>query len=239
MTDTTRSPILLVPGHWLGAWAWDAVAAELKLLGFEATPLTLPGLDPADDDRARRTLADQVAALTEATAAHARPVTVVAHSGANGPVTMLLDKHPERVARVVWVDSGPAAPGLAFAPDYPDGSDGLDLPEFEQLGAQASMAGLTVETLTRFRARALPQPSGVLREEVQLSSDARYGIPTTFVCCSMPSAQVQQLAAAGHPMFSEVPRYGMATYVDLPTGHWPMWSRPAELASIIAHASQG
>ena len=23
------------------------------------------------------------------------------------------------------------------------------------------------------------------------------------------------------------------TYVDLPTSHWPMWSRPKELAEII------
>jgi hypothetical protein len=32
------------------------------------------------------------------------------------------------------------------------------------------------------------------------------------------------------------------TWVDLPTNHWPMWSRPTELAEIIgdvakAHAS--
>jgi hypothetical protein len=24
------------------------------------------------------------------------------------------------------------------------------------------------------------------------------------------------------------------TYVDLPTSHWPMWSRPKELADIIS-----
>ena len=34
------------------------------------------------------------------------------------------------------------------------------------------------------------------------------------------------------------------TWVDLPTSHWPMWSRPKELAEIIAdvakaHASEG
>jgi hypothetical protein len=28
------------------------------------------------------------------------------------------------------------------------------------------------------------------------------------------------------------------TYVDLPTSHWPMWSRPKELAAIIGDVAQ-
>ena len=29
------------------------------------------------------------------------------------------------------------------------------------------------------------------------------------------------------------------TWIDLPTSHWPMWSRPQELASIIGDAASG
>jgi hypothetical protein len=28
------------------------------------------------------------------------------------------------------------------------------------------------------------------------------------------------------------------TYVDLPTSHWPMWSRPQELAGIIGDVAR-
>lgn len=91
--------------------------------------------------------------------------------------------------------------------------------------------------LARFRERALPEPRGVLTAAVELSNDARYNVPTTFVCCSLASAQVQQLAASGHPMFAEVPRYRSAEFLDLETGHWPMWSRPKALAEIIAAAA--
>jgi len=28
------------------------------------------------------------------------------------------------------------------------------------------------------------------------------------------------------------------TWVDLPTGHWPMWSRPRELAGIIGDVAK-
>jgi hypothetical protein len=35
---------VLVPGAWLGAWAWDEVALELRSAGHGAHPLTLSGL---------------------------------------------------------------------------------------------------------------------------------------------------------------------------------------------------
>jgi pimeloyl-ACP methyl ester carboxylesterase len=59
----TGAPIVLVPGFWLGAWAWDDVATALRADGHDVTALTLPGLDPADADRASVTLADHVEAI--------------------------------------------------------------------------------------------------------------------------------------------------------------------------------
>ena len=32
--------------------------------------------------------------------------------------------------------------------------------------------------------------------------------------------------------------YGPGAMVDLPTGHWPMWSKPAELAQAIHDAAR-
>ncbi|MFF8818047.1 alpha/beta fold hydrolase [Leucobacter sp. NPDC015123] len=243
-----HSAFVLVPGHWLGAWAWDEVVAHLQEAGHRATALTLPGLDPADPDRELRNLTDQARAIEAAIREHRGDIVLVAHSGANGPVTAVLDSAPDIVARVVWVDSGPVGDATAFAPDFPEdtagtastaGGDGaehtdaLPLPDFAALGKQASLAELSEASLEEFRARALPEPAGVLRERVALRNNARYNVPTTFVCCSLASADVAALGAAGHPMFAEVPRFTDVTYVDLPTGHWPMWSRPRELASIL------
>ena len=77
----------------------------------------------------------------------------------------------------------------------------------------------------------------MLRQPVQLTNGARLQVPTTLVCCSIPSAQLMELAGAGHPMFAEVANLHRLDLVDLPTGHWPMWSRPDELAQILATAS--
>ena len=236
-TTASRPAILLIPGHWLGAWAWDEVRDHLATDGSPVTALTLPGLDGDDPGRAGRTLDDQAAAILDAIGRHGQPVVIVAHSGANFPVSLVLDRHPELVRRVVWVDSGPVATGSVFAPGLPEDLAELPLPPFDALGAQASLEGLSPEVLERFRARAVPEPGPVLRQPVDLTNDARRAVPTTLVCCSIPSGQVLELARGGHPMFAETAHLENVDTVDLPTGHWPMWSRPADLAGVIDAAA--
>ncbi|WP_104116820.1 alpha/beta fold hydrolase [Arthrobacter sp. B1805] len=242
MTTTTSSPIIiLIAGHWLGAWAWDEVLEHLPDGHSRAIAMTLPGLAQDDPERASKTLDDQAAAIqtvmSRAEVSEHQPATLVAHSGANAPVSLVLDRHPELVSRVVWVDSGPMATGTAFAADLPAELEELPLPSFDVLAQQASLEGLSAEVLERFRARAVPQPGPVLRQPVELSNDARRTVTTTLVCCSIPSAQVLELTRAGHPMFAEVAHLEHLDVVDLPTGHWPMWSRPRDLAEAIQSAA--
>lgn len=238
--DEKNQSILLIPGHWLGAWAWDDVEARLREAGQNALALTLPGLEADDPQRASRTLDDQAAAIEQALVHATTPgypsAVIVAHSGANAPVSMVLDRHPQLVSRVIWVDSGPVASGSIFAPDAPAELEELPLPAFEILGQQASLDGLSPEDLDRFRRRSVAQPGRVLRQAVTLHNDERFDIPTTLVCCSISSAQISELVSARHPMFAEVRSLTRVDYVDLPTGHWPMWSRPADLAQAIVSA---
>lgn len=242
-TTTSSSSIILIAGHWLGAWAWDEVLDHLNHPNElnTAHAITLPGLDPNDPMRSTRTLDDQVNAIEEALVRQEisadYPATIVAHSGANAPVSLVLDRHPELVHRMVWVDSGPVAPGTAFAADFPEGLEELPLPSFDDLAQQASLEGLSEEVLERFRIRAVPEPAPVLRQTVELCHDARNAVPTTLVCCSMPAVQILDLAKTGHPMFAEVANLKNFDVVDLPTGHWPMWSRPGDLAEIIQSAA--
>ncbi|MHA7238905.1 alpha/beta fold hydrolase [Arthrobacter sp. TMS1-12-1] len=238
MTTTRSSPfIVLLAGHWLGAWAWDEVLEHLGNGHSRAIAMTLPGLDGDDPERAAKTLDDQAAAVLDVFArlgvSEDQPATLVAHSGANAPASLVLDRHPELVHRVVWVDSGPVATGSAFAPDLPEEVEELPLPSFDVLAQQASLEGLSTEVLERFRARAVPEPGSVLRQPVELTNDARRSVRTTLVCCSIPSAQVLELTRAGHPMFAEVAHIEHLDVIDLPTGHWPMWSRPRDLADAI------
>lgn len=233
--------LILVPGHWLGAWAWDEVLPGLRDQGYHPRALTLPGLDPDDPDRASRTLEEQAEAVIGAMkAGHAetgRPVVLVGHSGANAPICIALDRFPELVRRVIWVDSGPVSDGAVFDPDAPADLVELPLPDFEVLAERASLDGLDADALARFRTLAVPEPGAVLRTSVRLGNDERRRIPTTLVCTSIPAEQIMTMARAGHPMVAEIANLEHVVAVDLPTGHWPMWSRPRELADLIAEAA--
>jgi len=243
MDTTTHSlpSIVLVPGHWLGAWAWDAVAADLRRRGHQVTAVTLPGLEPDNPERASTTVAQQAEALNatvNAAAADGSPVVLVAHSGAGFPVSVLLDHEPTAIARVIYVDSGPTSDGSAFDADVAPEVEEVPLPPFEALAAGgASLEGLSKHDLERFRARAVPVPGPVMREPVRLGNDARRDVPSTIIACSFPSEVVMQMAREGHPMMAEVATLRDLELVDLPTGHWPMWSLPTDLASAISSAA--
>lgn len=236
-TSARQPHILLVPGYWLGAWAWDEVLERLNSSGARASALTLPGLEQHDPHRAARSLGEQAEAIEVAMRELGGDVVLVGHSGANGPVSLVVDRYPELVRRVVWVDSGPLADGYVSAPDLPEAVTELPLPDFDTLGQQASLEGLTEAHLKRFRGMAVPEPAGVARARVDLKNGARHDVATTLICCSMPSAQILEMSAAGHPMFAAVGQLTTVDVVDLPTGHWPMWSRPQELADAILAAA--
>src|SRR5919106_1017625 len=109
-------PILLVPGFWLGAWAWDEVAAALRADGHDVTAVTLPGLESDDADRSAITLSDHVDAICEAVRAAGSPVVLAVHSGAGASGYAASDRIPEQIAAMVYVDSGPATGALD--PDF-------------------------------------------------------------------------------------------------------------------------
>lgn len=235
-STTTAASIVLVPGHWLGAWAWDAVAAELRARGHRVTAVTLPGLDPDDPQRTSTTVSDQAGALGAAVgaAAESSRVVLVAHSGAAIPTSVLLDRDPTAVARVIYVDSGPSD-GSAFDDSIAPEATEVPLPPFEHLAG--SIAGLSDSDLQRFRERSVPMPASVLREAVHLHNDARRDVPATIIACSFPTQTVLKMARDGNPMMAEVATLRHLELVDLPTGHWPMWSRSADLATAIADAA--
>ena len=101
--NVTGAPIVLVPGFWLGAWAWDDVATALRADGHDVTALTLPGFDSAAADRASVTLADHVEAICDAVRAAEEPVVLAVHSGAGGAGYAASDRVPDGSRR--WCTS--------------------------------------------------------------------------------------------------------------------------------------
>ena len=228
------APIVLVPGYWLGAWAWDGVAAALRADGHDVTALTLPGLESTDADRSSITQADHVDAICDTVMAAGSPVVLAVHSGTGFAGYAASDRIPEQIAAMVYVDSAPGKGPME--PDF----KGVEkpMPSREELAAGENLEGLTEEQLETMQRRAVPEPGGVLREAVELTNDARLEVPSTVVCTGYTSEQYKEAVKEGYHWLAGLTELRDVTYVDLPTSHWPMWSRPEELAEIIGDVAQ-
>jgi pimeloyl-ACP methyl ester carboxylesterase len=226
----TAAPIVLVPGFWLGAWAWDEVVTALQADGHDVTALTLPGLESVDADRSSITFADHVGAICEAVKAADHPVVLAVHSGAGFSGYAATDKVADRIAAMVYVDTG-AGVGPSEA-DF----EGVEkpMPSLDDLAKNENLDGLSPEQLETFRDRAVPEPGGVLREAADLTNDARLAIPSTVICTGYTSDQYKDAVNEGYEFVLGLRDLRDLTYVDLPTSHWPMWSRPEDLAGIIS-----
>jgi pimeloyl-ACP methyl ester carboxylesterase len=95
------------------------------------------------------------------------------------------------------------------------------------------LVDLDEATRAAFRARAVPSPVRVATDPQRLSDERRYDVPATVVACEYPSAMLREWIAQGEPGVRELATMRDVEYVDLPTGHWPQFTRPAELARVI------
>ncbi|QAY62859.1 alpha/beta fold hydrolase [Xylanimonas allomyrinae] len=230
--------IILVPGFWLDASAWDDVAPLVVAAGHDVHALTLPGLAPGED-RSRVHLEDHVEAVVAAVddVPGERKVVLVGHSAGGGLAYNAAGRRPERVARVVYVDSGPMGEGQAVGSDLDPAVIDHELPPWDEF-EPADLVDLTDDLRAAFRERALPQPGHTVREGHHHPGDpaARRAVPATVIACEFPAAQIRALMAQDHPYVRELAHVDDVEIVDLPTGHWPMLTKPAELAAAILAA---
>jgi pimeloyl-ACP methyl ester carboxylesterase len=227
--------VVLVPGFWLDASSWAEVTPPLVAAGHRVHPLTLPGTGSVGDDRSGIRLIDHVAAVVSVVDALGGPVVLVGHSGGGDIAHAVADARPESVGRVVYVDSGPLGPGESINDRLPVVGGEIPLPDWDEF-PEAMTAGLTPRLRAEFRARAVPQPARVASDPLRLTDDRRYDVPITVICCEEPSARLLERIEAGEDSMAELARVRDVEYVDLPTGHWPQFSRPADLARVVLAA---
>ncbi|MFK4069009.1 alpha/beta fold hydrolase [Streptomyces sp. NPDC029674] len=228
MTD-----FILVAGAWLGSWVWEDVAGELRAAGHGAHPLTLSGLAdrqdvPAGQETHVRDIVDEVERLG------LRDVVLVGHSYAGIPVGQAAERIGDRLNRVVFVDALVPVDGESFASMWWQGQ-----PAFEALLAEgdgswvlnaADFDGqdLDSEQVARIASGATPHPGATLTEPAVLARPLDQ-LPATYVKCLLdgaePADDVAELLKSEHWRL-----------VEMDTGHWPMFSQPHELATVL-HAS--
>lgn len=236
---------VLLPGFWLGAWAWRPVTAELRGRGHDVRPLSLTGLGErahlARPDTDLDTHVTDVLNLIRYEDLH--DVVLVGHSYAGAAVIPgVADRMPERISRLVFIDSGPLSDGMSqtqFTPPEEQARNAelvrtaghgwqLPPPPWSRLAADAP--GLTDDTLERLAELSVPQPWATATNPVRLTG-AWEKLPRLHVLCTFTEAQVHAMVGTV-PAFRHMADDGV-TYRELPGWHWPMLDQPAELAAIL------
>ncbi len=223
--------ILLVAGLWLDGSAWDAVVPRLRDLGHDPVALSLPGQGAAPPFAS---LEDQQAAMVAAVDAATGPVLVVGHSAACTLAWMTADARPERVARVALIGGFPTGDGQAYADVFPIRNRQMPFPGWEPFDGPDA-ADLDESQRKAIAAHAIPVPERVARGTVTLRDERRYGVPVTLICPEFSPAQARQWIDAGE--IPELSRAQRLDLVDIDSGHWPMFSRPKELADLLGQAA--
>ena len=228
--------IVLVPGLWLDGSTWDRVTPHLDAAGHRTHPLTLPGMT-RDAHRAGVSLRDAVDAIVDAIDACEAPALLVGHSAGCGMAWAAVDARPEQVARAVLVGGFPSPHGGALADGFAATDGEIPLPDFDTFD-DADVTDLDDALRAEFRARAVPAPERFTTDLQVLNDERRYGVPVIAVCPEYRSTDLRSWIDRGAAPVQELSRIRDVTYVDLPTGHWPQFTKPDELARIILDAAR-
>ena len=230
--------LILIPGLWLDGSSWDAVVPLLQRAGHRTHALTLPGMASREADRGGITLRDHVDAVVEVIDGldpSDGQVVLVGHSGGGAIAHAAVDARPDRVARVVYVDAGPLGDGGVMNDELPVANGEIPLPDWSVFDEE-DLVDMDDELRAAFRARAVPAPARVATDAQRLGDERRYDVPVTVIACEFPSALLQEWIEQEHPYVQELARIRSVEFVDLPTGHWPQFTRPTELGQAIVTA---
>lgn len=230
--------IILIPGLWLDGSSWDDVVSALQAAGHTPRPLTLPGMESKTADRSDITLRDHIDAVVEQIDSVDGPVVLVGHSGGALVAHGAVDARPDRVARVVYVDAVPVGDGGLINDELPVVDGEIPLPAWSEFEDE-DLVDLTDDLRARFRERAIPSPVRVAEDPIRLSDERRYDVPITVIACEFPSSQIREWIEQSAPFVQELATIRDVAYVDLPTGHWPQFTKPNQLAEAISAAANG
>lgn len=71
---------------------------------------------------------------------------------------------------------------------------------------------------------------------VRLTDERRFEVPVVVVCPEFTPAQARKWIDGGD--VPELARARSVDFADIDSGHWPMISRPVELAQVLAAVAE-
>ncbi|MFJ4222519.1 alpha/beta fold hydrolase [Curtobacterium luteum] len=220
--------VILVPGFWLDASAWDDVAPVLVEAGHSVQAVTRSGDSLDEQVAALVALLDEVATAEE-------PVVLAGHSGAGPVAAMAADQRPSLVAHLLYVDTFPGPEGGCVNDELPVVDGVVPLPSWD-VWEEPTVRGMTPALREAFERRAVPEPAALPSDPFHYADPARHGIPATVISCEVPASDLAAMVADHQAWAAELVATEDLTIVGLSTGHWPMFTAPRELGELMVQA---
>jgi len=229
-------PFVLVPGAWLGAWAWERVVPRLEERGHAAYPVTLTGMAEraqlASKDVGIETGIQDVLGVIRHN--DLKDVVLVGHSFAGKVAAAVADRAAERIGRVLYLDGfSPEkvrTPQGAFPDEFPVKDSMVPFPE-----AFLDVAGKDVQGADRawLMSKATPLPVRYFRDPITLS--ARYdSVRTSYIFCTGGDTLAWYASQAPDGDVDAVLTKKLdGPYKLVNSGHYPMITKPKELSEAL------
>ncbi|GLZ38048.1 alpha/beta fold hydrolase [Actinokineospora sp. NBRC 105648] len=228
---------LLVHGAWHSGRSWDRVVPLLEAAGHRVLAPSLTGYgDKAHllgPEVGLGTHVDDVTGLIEAE--DLRDVVLVGHSYAGMVISGVVNRVPNRIAHLVFLDAMVPEDGETAVDVLPvtqhlvDAAvDGWRVPPMPEQPPPLGLFGVTdPDDVAWLRAMLSDQPVRCLQEPVRPGDPAARGVPRTHIHCvgSRPAGITRRPVPAGERVR------------DLPTGHDCMITMPAELTELLREAA--
>lgn len=214
--------IILIPGLWLDASSWNDVVPVIERAGHHTHPVTRSGDTP-------QAQIDDIVALVDGLEG---AVAVAGHS-ASGPIAYAIaDARPEKVKHVIYVDSFPAPAHVETESEFPVIDGGVPLPDFAAFD-QNDVRDLDDTLKKRIRAQAHVEPLSFVTGPLALHDERRRSVPATVIGTGTSTDTIKDWIDGGVPWMTELAATVSVDWIDLPTGHWPQFSKPTELGDVI------
>ncbi len=231
-------PLVLVPGAWLGAWAWKDVAPILERSGHPAYPVTLTGMGERahllSKEVGMETAIEDVLSVVRYN--ELEDVVLVGHSFAGKVAAAVADRADAKVSKVIYLDAfrpeRVRTPQGGFDPTREFGAiplGSLGVPLTKEIVANIGK-DVTGDRLDRMLRLATPWPVRLASDPIELTG-AFERIPEAYIFCTLSGDPVEEIIAG---------KWGKleGPHRTIETGHWPMLTKPEELARQLLDLSK-